>query len=155
LITRNLKIVDITLPTEDKLFWISGKRRKQNFVEIGLWGFACDSEESSNKSPTIQLSRAPRTALGSNQHDIAQERLKVDKFLAATKRFAGNTKTIQNQYRRFIKPALHVLRFWRHERSCAVYRPTVENWKLQNCHGYSWQITSRYLRWLTSISQRT
>jgi hypothetical protein len=155
LITRNPKIVEITLPTEDKLFWISGKLCKQNPVEIGIWGFASDAEVSSDKSPTIQLNHAPRTALDREQHDIAHERLKVDKFLAATKRFAGNGKTIQNQYRRFIKHALHVLRFCRHERSCAGYRPTVENRKLQNCHGYSWQTTSRYLRWLASISQRT
>jgi hypothetical protein len=65
------------------------------------------------------LSRAPRTALESDQHDIAHERLKVDCFLAATQGFARDAETILNQYRSFIKPALHVLRFCRHERSFA------------------------------------
>jgi hypothetical protein len=59
----------------------------------------------------VQLSHAPRTALDGNQHDIAQERLKVDYFLAEAKRFARDAETIQNQHRCFIKPALYVVRF--------------------------------------------
>jgi hypothetical protein len=42
------------------------------------------------------LSRAPRTALESDQHDIAHERLKVDYFLAATQGFARDAETILN-----------------------------------------------------------
>jgi hypothetical protein len=57
--------------------------------------------------------------LESDQHDIADERLKVDWFVAVTDRFARDAETILNQYRRVIKPALHVLRFCRYERSCA------------------------------------
>jgi hypothetical protein len=40
------------------------------------------------------LSRAPRTALESDQHVIAHERLKVDYFLAATQAFVRDAETI-------------------------------------------------------------
>jgi hypothetical protein len=45
----------------------------------------------------IQKSRAPRAALGREQHDIARNRLKVDFFLAATTNFVGEAVTLQNQ----------------------------------------------------------
>jgi hypothetical protein len=43
-----------------------------------------------------QISRAPRVALGRDQHDIARKRLKVDFFLAATTSFAGEAVTLQS-----------------------------------------------------------
>jgi hypothetical protein len=44
-----------------------------------------------------QINRAPRTALGRDQHDIAHKRLKVDFFLAATTSFVGEAVTLQSQ----------------------------------------------------------
>jgi hypothetical protein len=58
----------------------------------------------------IQINRAPRTALGRDQHDIAPKRLKVDLVLAATTGFEGDAEALPSNYRRFIEPALHVLR---------------------------------------------
>jgi hypothetical protein len=45
----------------------------------------------------IPVNRAPRTALGRDQHDIAHKRLKVDFLLAATTRIAGEAVTLQSQ----------------------------------------------------------
>jgi hypothetical protein len=52
----------------------------------------------------IQMSRAPRTALGRDQHDIAGKRLKVDSPLAATTRFARKAVTLHSQLRNQGKP---------------------------------------------------
>jgi hypothetical protein len=46
-----------------------------------------------------QLSRAPRSALGCDQHDIAHKRLKVDLFLAVAARVARNAETLPSQRR--------------------------------------------------------
>jgi hypothetical protein len=43
-----------------------------------------------------QICRAPRAALGRDQHDIARKRLKIDSFLAATTSFAGEAVTLQS-----------------------------------------------------------
>jgi hypothetical protein len=45
----------------------------------------------------IQINRAPRAALGRDQHDIAHKRLKVDFFLAVTTRFAREVETLPTQ----------------------------------------------------------
>jgi hypothetical protein len=63
------------------------------------------------------MGRAPRTALESNQHDIAPKRLKIDLVLAATTGFEGNAEALPSHYRCFFEPALHVLRFCRFERN--------------------------------------
>jgi hypothetical protein len=47
----------------------------------------------------IQMSRAPRAALGRDQHDIARKRLKVDLFLAVAARVARNAETLPSQRR--------------------------------------------------------
>jgi hypothetical protein len=47
----------------------------------------------------IQMNRAPRTALGRDQHDIAHKRLKVDMFLAVAARFASNAEILPSQRR--------------------------------------------------------
>jgi hypothetical protein len=47
---------------------------KQNAANVYNRSFAIDAEKLSCQSPTIQLHRAPRAALESNQHDIAHER---------------------------------------------------------------------------------
>jgi hypothetical protein len=44
-----------------------------------------------------QMSRAPCTALGREQHDIAHKRLKVDLFLAMATRFARIDETLPSQ----------------------------------------------------------
>jgi hypothetical protein len=51
-----------------------------------------------------QMNRAPRSALGRDQHDIARKRLKGDLFLAATTTFARKAVTLQSQLRNQGKP---------------------------------------------------
>jgi hypothetical protein len=73
----------------------------------------------------IQMSRAPRAALGRDQHDIARKRLKVDYFLAATTRFAGNAETFPSQRRNLGKPCPARTALMQFELSIAGYRPAV------------------------------
>jgi hypothetical protein len=73
----------------------------------------------------IQMNRAPRTALGRNQHDIAHKRLKVDLFLAEPTRFARKAVTIQRQLRNDGKPCPARTAPMSPKRKTAGCRPTV------------------------------
>jgi hypothetical protein len=72
---------------------------KQNGKENSTSSFASDAEKCSELLMGIQMSRAPRVALGCDQHDIAHKRLKVDLFLAMATRFARNAETLPSQRR--------------------------------------------------------
>jgi hypothetical protein len=71
------------------------------------------------------MSHAPRAALGREQHDIARKRLKVDNFLAATTRFAGDAETLPSQLRDKGKPCLARTAPRHPKRKITGYRPTV------------------------------
>jgi hypothetical protein len=83
----------------------------------------------------IQINRAPRTALGREQHDIARKRLKVDLFLAATTRFARKALTLQSQLGNQGKPCPARTALMNPKRKTTGCRPTVAteifriNWK--------------------------
>jgi hypothetical protein len=72
-----------------------------------------------------QMSHAPRTALGRDQHDIAHKRLKVDLFLAATTGFARKSLTLQSQLRNQGKPCPARTAPRHPKRKITGYRPTV------------------------------
>jgi hypothetical protein len=73
----------------------------------------------------IQMSRAPRAALGCDQHDIAYNRLKVDLFLAVTTRFARQAVTLQSHLRNQGKPCPARTAPRHSKRKITGCRPTV------------------------------
>jgi hypothetical protein len=72
-----------------------------------------------------QINRAPRTALGCDQHDIAYKRLKVDLFLATTTSFVGEAVTLQSQKRIQVKPCPARSAPMHPKRKMTGYRPTT------------------------------
>jgi hypothetical protein len=72
-----------------------------------------------------QINRAPRTALGRDQHDIAHKRLKVDFFLAAKASFAGEAVTLQSQKWIQVKPCPARTAPMHPKRKITGYRPTA------------------------------
>jgi hypothetical protein len=73
----------------------------------------------------IQMSRAPRAALGCDQHDIAPKRLKVDLFLAAMTRFARKAVTLHSQLRNQGKPCPARIAPRHPKRKITGCRPTI------------------------------
>jgi hypothetical protein len=95
----------------------------------------------------IQINRAPRTALGREQHDIARKRLKVDNFLAATTRFAGDAETLPSQRRGQGKPCPARAAPRHPKRKITGCRPTVATEIFRIIASRANKTTLRVLRW--------